>query len=90
MSAMWSYLLDRSLYDHPGAEITMGRAIRRYRDRPALAEGEQVTIVRFKAMDGQYGPEPRLLIRTAAGAERWIAATDATDLPEPREIKQTR
>jgi hypothetical protein len=87
MSDMWGYVLDRSLYDHPGAEVSMGRAIRRYRERPALAKGEQVTIVRFKSLAGQYGPEPRLLVRTATGAERWISAVEVTGLPEAHGIK---
>lgn len=90
MSEMWGYLIDRSLYDHPGAEVTMKQAIRKWKDRPALAEGERVTIVRFKHIDGSYGLVPRLLVRNADGAERWVHATDVTDLPESHEIIDTR
>lgn len=88
MTAMWDYLFDRSLYDHPGADVTMRRAIRRYRDRPALAEGEHVTIVRLKFLDTYYGADPRVLVRNAAGAERWIHATDADGYPTAHAIVQ--
>jgi hypothetical protein len=88
MSDMWATVLDRSLYDHPGAVVTMRDNVRRYQDRPALKAGDKVTIVSFKDLDGQYGPEPRVLVRTADGRERWISAAAATDYPEPHGIVQ--
>lgn len=83
---MWEYLLDRSLYDHPGATVELRRTIRRYKDRERLTEGEQVEIVQFRAFEGQYGPEPKCLVRSASGSERWVHAADLTGFPEPHEI----
>jgi len=73
----------REIWDHPGATATMRRAVRRYQDRPALAAGETVTIVRLTHLEGTYGPEPRLLVANADGRERWIHPTDVELEPQP-------
>lgn len=83
---MWEYLLDRSLYDHPGATVQVTRTIRRWKDRERLTEGEHVTIILFRAFDGQYGPEPKCLVRNANGCERWVHAANLTGFPEAHRI----
>jgi hypothetical protein len=85
---MWEHLLSRSIWDHPGAVVTLRDPVRRWKTRPALAEGERVTILEYDSNTGQYGPEPRLLVRTESGAERWIDATKVAEdsLPAPLEI----
>lgn len=78
MSDIVTRQIDHELFDHPGRTTTVKYAVRKYRDRPALAVGDRVTIVRFAQVEDQYGPLPRLLVRTASGAERWVDATSLT------------
>jgi hypothetical protein len=78
MSDIIARQLDHELYDHPGRETTVKYAVRKYQDRPALKVGDKVTIVRFTRVEGNYGPEPRILVRVEDGRERWIHATVLT------------
>jgi hypothetical protein len=78
MSEIIARQLDHELYDHPGRETTVTIAIRKYQDRPALKVGDKVTVVRFARVEGQYGGEPRLLVRNTNGVERWIPATNVS------------
>jgi hypothetical protein len=80
-----AYLIDRSLY-HEGRVGTMTRTIRRYRDRPAIEQGTEVTIQRLTFQDDGYGPLPRVLVSSAAG-ERWISPTDVEWHGQPLEIR---
>lgn len=77
---MFESTIDRSMYDHPGKTTVMRYAVRRHRDRPALAAGESVTIVRMTFQETRYGLTPRVLIRTESGAERWVNGSDIEPL----------
>lgn len=77
---MFEMQIDRDMYDHPGQTTTMVRPIRKYRDRPALAAGETVTIVRMSFVQEPWGLLPRVLVRTASDAERWVAGSDITPI----------
>ena len=70
--ATMGYVLDKSMY-YEGRVGTMTRRLRKWRDRPAIEEGEQITILRL-AFDADHFP--RTLVRYASG-ERWIDPADA-------------
>lgn len=72
---MFEMAIDRDMYDHPGKATTMTRGIRKYQNRPALAQGETVTIVRMTFTQDNYGLWPRVLVRSDNG-ERWVAGSD--------------
>ncbi len=80
---MFETTIDRAMYDHPGKQTTMTYAVRRYRDRPALAVGQPVTIVRFHADSDRYSIKCRVLVRTESGAERWVNGSDVEPIRDP-------
>jgi hypothetical protein len=78
-------LIDRSLY-YEGRIGTMKDRLRKYRDRPAIEQGEQVRIIRLTFSDDGYGLLPRTLVRTESGTERWLEPTRVDWQGEPLEI----
>lgn len=68
---MFETTFDRMMYP-AGFKTTMVRAVRKYRDRPALTMGQPVTIKKLDWIDNGYGPTPRVLVETGTGATRWV------------------
>lgn len=90
--SMWAYLISRSIYDHPGTTVPMKSGVRKYQDRPRIAQGDNVTIERIALLDSGYiAPTVRVLVTLASGAERWIDG-DKLDMSAvaPHEIIETR
>jgi len=81
---MFALVLTRMMYDRPGEQTTMARSVRKWQNRPALAAGETVTVVRCNFEAGRYADEiiTRVLVRNASGAERWVDGMAITPFPE--------
>lgn len=72
---MFETTIIRDMYDHPGAQTSIVRPVRKWQDRPALSVGQPVTIVRVRLEMGRYIMECRILVRTESGVERWVDET---------------
>jgi hypothetical protein len=78
---MFELLIDRSMYDHVGQTTTMQYEIRKYRDRPAIAAGTEIRILKYVAEDGRYTIESRVLIETLDGSvRRWVPTIKVTPI----------
>ncbi len=83
---MFELAIDRSMWDHPGKTTTMKYAIRKYKDRGAIAVGTEIRIVKYAAVDGRYGIESRVLVETLDGlVKRWVPATSVTPIESGNE-----
>lgn len=78
---MFELAIDRSMWDHPGKTTTMKYAIRKYKNRGAIAVGTEIRIVKFEAQSDQYGIHSRVLVETLDGSvKRWVPATSVTPI----------
>ncbi len=69
---MFETTFDKMMYP-VGFETTMTRAVRKWKDRPPLTEGQSVTIVKLDWKDiGGGNLIPRVLVETEGGSQRWI------------------
>lgn len=66
--------LDRSIYQI-GLTFHMDANVRKWKNRPALAKGELVTIRAYRSYMGQYGPIALITVETQDGRIREIEAT---------------
>ncbi len=75
----------QSMYDHPGEQGKMRYSVRKWKNRPALAIGDTITVIRYQSALSSPNGVTRLLV-SYQGIERWINAADVDMCCEAHKI----